>query len=491
VSLVRHHDTLPGERRQPAPAPAVGRRWVEPFHLLPALVAAVVLVRTSLRPLWDVDVFWHLLIGRELLERGTVTGLGNAWVLAGDRDWTTTQWLSEVVLVAAHTAAGWSGILALRQLLVAGLLLAIAVAIVPGRPARVAAPIYTVATLPLWSVFAQERPQTISLLFVTLLGTWLSRALSGRWLPKPWLAIGVTVLWANLHGSWVLAPAVYLLVAVAWWTDQPRSPAVVRKPLLLAGVTVLAGCLPPLGPRGLVVPVLFRERATFVVEWAHADFLTGPGLALLALLGILGLAWARSSRQVPRGEVFVALALLAFAVLANRNLTPAVLLIAPLVAARGSVTWPERYEASLREARLLSRISAAIVACGLTASLIIVGVTDPLARAEALTIAKALGERQGQTRVLNSYDISGVLAYFGGTGTQLTIDGRADRYPREYTEAYHRALALQPGWEEFLEGADPDVAVLPIDYPLVGELLEHRDWQVLVRDGNYVLISEP
>ena len=35
-------------------------------------------------------------------------------------------------------------------------------------------------------------------------------------------------------------------------------------------------------------------------------------------------------------------------------------------------------------------------------------------RAEALSIAGSLAERQGQTRVLNSYDISGVLAYFGG-----------------------------------------------------------------------------
>jgi hypothetical protein len=450
-----------------------------------------VLVRTSLRPLWDVDVYWHLLIGRELLERGTVTGLGNAWALAGDRDWATTQWLSEVVLVAFHALAGWSGILALRQLLVAGLLLAIAVAILPARPARVAAPVYAVATLPLWSVFAQERPQTISLLFVTLLGAWLSQALSGRRLPNPWLVIGATILWANIHGSWVLAPAVFLLVAVAWWSDRPRSPSVIRKPLLLAGVTLLAGCVTPLGPRGLVVAVLFRERAAFVVEWAHADFVTGPGLALLALLGILGLAWARSSEQVPRGEVLVAFAVLTFAVLANRNLAPAVLLIAPLVAARGSVTWPERYEASPRESRLLSRISAAIVACGLAASLGIIGVADPLARAEALTIAGALGERRGETRVLNAYDISGVIAYFGGAGTQLTIDGRADRYPREYTEAYHRALALQPGWEEFLEDADPDVAVLPTDSPLVGELVEHRDWQILVRDGEYVLISKP
>jgi hypothetical protein len=25
----------------------------------------------------------------------------------------------------------------------------------------------------------------------------------------------------------------------------------------------------------------------------------------------------------------------------------------------------------------------------------------------------------------------------------------------------------------------------------VGELVEHRDWQVLVRDGEYVLISKP
>jgi hypothetical protein len=463
---------------------------LEPFHLLAALAASAVLLRSALRPIRDVDVHWHLLIGKEVLESRTVRGLGNDWAVAGEADWATTQWLSEVVLVAVHELGGWAGLLVGRQVLVIAILAATAWAILPGRPARVAAPVYAMVTLPLWSVVTQERPQTPSLLFVVLLAVWLGRAVSTRELPRLALVAIVVVVWANLHGLWVLTPAVFALVTLAWRVDgMPRREW--QRPLKVMGVAAVCGVITPLGASGLAAPLVFQDRAAYVLEWQHSDLVTGPGLALLFLVALIMLAWARSGDKIPRGEVLVVAALLGFAVLANRNLAPAVLLMAPLVAERGSRTWPSRYEPTPAEARRLLIGASAVVSAALAGSLVMVSRIDPLADVSPRVIAAELADRPGKVRALNSYDASGVLAYFGGPDVRLIIDGRADRYPLEYQRSYRAALALEPGWEEFVGNADPDVAVLSRTVPLAHELVQNQGWREVTVDGGYVLLEPP
>jgi hypothetical protein len=71
----------------------------------------------------DPDLPWHLVAGRQVLDTHSVSGLGSTWSFAvTHHDWTKTQWLSENVLTTVHDAGGLRGVLALRVLVAAVLI---------------------------------------------------------------------------------------------------------------------------------------------------------------------------------------------------------------------------------------------------------------------------------------------------------------------------------------------------------------------------------
>src|SRR3954453_596926 len=88
-----------------------------------AFTIALLLIACS-GSLSDGDVYWHIMIGRDILPHWRFGG-DPSWTLApADLHWVTTQWASEVLIYLLHEAMGWYGLTLLR---VAGALGALAV----------------------------------------------------------------------------------------------------------------------------------------------------------------------------------------------------------------------------------------------------------------------------------------------------------------------------------------------------------------------------
>jgi len=100
-------------------APAPPRIAVRPAHVAIAILFAGALwVATT--PVNDLDSYWHVQIGREILERHTFTGLGQQWLGVPRGDWRTSQWLSEVLMYLSVDRLGWIALPVLRLLPRAG-----------------------------------------------------------------------------------------------------------------------------------------------------------------------------------------------------------------------------------------------------------------------------------------------------------------------------------------------------------------------------------
>src|SRR4051794_14044346 len=83
-----------------------GRLPTQPMQVVMLLVTAVSLVLIA-GPASDVDVWWHVRLGDEILHRHSVFGVGTDWSFAPvHAHWTSSEWLSEVVLAGAHDVAG-------------------------------------------------------------------------------------------------------------------------------------------------------------------------------------------------------------------------------------------------------------------------------------------------------------------------------------------------------------------------------------------------
>jgi hypothetical protein len=492
--------SIAGVTTAPASPPPTASPWrrladrlpSQPMHVVMVLVAALSLGRIA-GPESDIDLWWHVKLGNEMLRRHTVYGVGTDWSFAPiHTHWVSSEWLGEVVLAGTHDVAGWSGISWLRVLLAAWLFYRLYKLIVPGRALLPATIAFTV-TVGWVGLTVQERPQLVSFLLLTWLAGHVREMLRGSAGPRVWVVAVLTVLWANVHGLWVLEPAVLVLVAAGRLADGGRAalPAV-RRPLLLATVAVLAGCVTPLGPRGLLLPFVLKGSTHAISEWAPTVVSHPPAYGLIALTVPVLVAWGRAGTRVPRSEVLYVLALLGFSTIAYRSLSPALILLSPVYADRMSAAWPRAVTPPRRLERvLLGSVGALTALACIAVPVARLTTEDPLPRSEmALTIANRLAAEPGEHHVLNSYNVSGVLLAFGGPRTTVAIDGRAERYGGAYVDRYLGALYLTGDWERLLRELRPTHAVLDTDSNLARELVK-RGWRVVIPDDNGYQLLEP
>ncbi|MEO8462447.1 MAG: hypothetical protein ABI555_04495, partial [Chloroflexota bacterium] len=126
--------------------------------------------------------------------------------------------------------------------------------------------------------------------------------LSGRRMrPRAtWLIPVIAVIWANIHGSFVLAP---VLAGLAWLDDvADRSPRA-RTTLLAALLTSLATLVTPFGPgawRYALGLVANRQVTAQTSEWLPPTLGDVPGVlfwASVVLVGLVALLLARGSAR--------------------------------------------------------------------------------------------------------------------------------------------------------------------------------------------------
>lgn len=392
---------------------------------------------------------------------------------------------------------GWSSLIALRIGLSILLLLLLARTLIHGASARASVPVF-VATVMAVGGYLQERPQMVSFVLLVPAAGLVDAAVRAAALPRKRALIAslaTVALWANFHGLWVLVPAFMCTAAVGGLLDKERDVHLALRWVAFAGALALAGCLSPLGPGALVLPLRFRGSTEHIAEWSRTEIWSPYALGLLLLLGLIVVAWTRSPWHVPRSEIAFVFLVVVFAGLAVRNVPPAAILLAPLARRLRMRIHPVDSATSPRERQFLATACIA----GLIAAAGYVGFVsvhqDPLGDAEPLALARQLQsiprDPDGKLRVLDAYNSSGVLVTFGGPGVQLAVDGRADRYGGAYLDRYLKAMALQGDWAELLEELRPDVAVLEKDSQLAFELTGHEGWSNAGSDGDYVLLLPP
>lgn len=472
------HRMLPDSPDSPA------HRSTSAWHL-PSIVIATVAAGASLGPIKDHDVFLHIAVGRQLLDHGH-TARPDAWAFTRPEvSWSTSSWGSDVVLAQVYRWAGERGVVLLEFAGAVAVLIAVYVLLRHHRP-RTQAIVFTLACLSLWPFF-EERPQLASLLLVVWLAALRERLRAPEQRLNLFAVLGLTYVWAWVHGSWVLVPATLLLVAAGRRLDGERlRSAAVRLPLAGALLAPAMAMLTPVGPKLLLAPVsVTRAAQGRLAEWLPSRLDLPLSWGFTALFLVVLVAWARGPRRPPRSDVLWMIALGCYAATAWRNLGPASILIAPVAARALDGWWADRDRSLLPRTAVVGLAIASVLA--LTAS----AATRPTAPEWGPhRIAATLAAQDGTVRVLSSYDVGSYLATAGAPAVRVAVDGRADRYGGGFLDRYFSMTAGQPGWESTLAQLRPDVAVLAADAPLV-TLLTDRGWHGVLRDHGYALLSAP
>ena len=463
-----------------------------PFLLLAAVVAVLVPARAAARPLEDIDLYWHILIGREVLAGTPVAEAGRGWSFAPVPDtWISTQWLAEILFAWLHDTFGFQSIVVYRTVTVILALGTLALVTLYKRPARAGAWPFAVAGLAL-AITSQDRSQQLTYILAPLVGWWALRLLRDGRVPRWWVVLPLVVVWANFHGGWLILPMALGFAVVARVLEVGvRDRAVIGGVLLAAGCGVAAAAS-PVGLDTALSLLRFSSSTGKIGEWGSVRLIDWQSMAIALMLVTVVVAWALGRHRPSRGEVLYVGLLFAFGYSAWRSSTPACLMLAPAVtgilarALGDPDPLPEGTEQPL--ARTAAGLAVVGVLLGGVLAVTQTPVLDPDIPQDLLGQVREHPEPQ---RVLNTYNVAGPLLFFGGPPPHVlvAVDGRADRYGGEYIDEYVDTLLLaRPGWEQMVADLDPTSAVLREDEPLAGALVAQLGWVEVSREGRTVLL---
>ena len=441
---------------------------------VPMVVAAAAVVLVTRQPVSDSDLFWHLANGRDVLA-GVAGTDHESWTVAGNAV-PMDQWLGDLVWYGAYALGGWTGVIALRALVVgafAFVVVATALAAAPRRPliALLAALPALVVARYAWT----DRPELFGVLCFAVLIALLrtERAL---------LEVALLFLvWSNLHGSWALGLVLALLALGHRALARPDRR---RQAILIAALCVVA-CVPTLVREQLLTTSQFWRPPREISEWSVPDVTTMPGLAFaLTLAATIVLAFA--ARRRDDRDVVLLVPTLFVAMSAQRHMPFFPVAAAAFLARAGTEVW-ERASGTEAGADALGPLARA--AAGVVLALAFVGGIATAPSAPDLTgyPSAALASLPSGPGMLNQYDWGGYLIWYAPR-TPVFVDGRLVPYRASgVLDDYRAVVAAHPGWEAIADRRGiRTMLVRPGD--AIAVRAPDRGWHVAYADATAVVL---
>jgi hypothetical protein len=417
-------------------------------NLLIPLLVLLEATKLALDHFSDVDLYWHLRLGLDMLARGELpAAVEYTWTVRG-APYLANDWLAEIALALAFRAGGFLGVALLKALAAAVLaLLLYAAALLRADGNSRAAGLAVAVMLFVGATNFIARPVLLG--HVCLALELVSLEL--LWRGRRWAALGLGVafgLWVNLHGSWPvgLAPLAAALMAasrpVSWRRlgDRPL-PAKARRWLAAGAVLGVAALFAnPVGPRLLTRPFgMFGARAHLGVlkEWSPVPFEDPSAWILFGAAALLALACWRSKRPLPLWDLGVVAATFAMACSTALYHLPFAVVAAPVLAEQLS-SLLSRKGLSKPGVNLAVAASAALVLGGVMLARVQLIPLD--VRSEIPVDAIDELERSGlaQERGFNFFDFGGFLVF---RKIPTLVDGRLE--PFLHAGVFDRYVALE------------------------------------------------
>src|SRR4051812_17072328 len=297
-----------------------------------AVYAVFVLAGNHL--LIDPDTMWQITVGQWIIEHGTVPTTDVYSFTMRGQPWISTQWLAQVAYAGAYALAGWTGPVVLASICIAATF-ALLARYLAQRLNETTALVLIAAALALAVPHLLARPHVLALPVMVAWVGGLIAAADRRGAPSLRL-LPLMMLWANLHGGFVLGLALVLPIAAdAVLNAQPPQRRSLALRWAAFGLAALAAsCATPYGWNSLLASrkiLALGEALPLIMEWRPADFSSVGPLEVCLLLG-LGLALYRGI-SLPPMRILLLLGMLHMGLSQARSLETLALLV-PLFLAR-------------------------------------------------------------------------------------------------------------------------------------------------------------
>ncbi len=480
------------------------------------LALAGVVIAANVEPLPPYDFWWHLVMGRQIALGDFPASNLFLYTIPADIPFHDQPWLAQWLMYHVHEIGGVTGGMALRTVLLLAAWAVLLRALVLRSSNRIGAGLALAAALVSYPVLTYRTRLFAFLPFVVLIVLLLDER-RRRWVPAV-LFVG-SVWWANVHGTFILAPVLVFGAAGAEFlqaVSERRLRGFLRVELpwwsacLVA--TILGSLVSPHGIENLryVIGLAVTSNVSATVsEWLPPDLETGIGMAF-ALSLVLALAvLAKERAHVRVVEAALLLATTYLAASAVRSVfwfgATAALVCAPHVLRMAQSYVPERGE---DEGNLLNVVIASVMVFVafvaqpgvLPASTRVeLGAGRLLAEGEGagvlssenapVAVVRAL-EAAGDGKVFHDQALGGQLEWEAGPNAREVafVDQRMELIPESVWGAYFLTSSAR-GWGGTFEKHDVRAALLSVEgqWPLIQALEESPDWELELVGQNHLL----
>jgi hypothetical protein len=452
------------------------------------LAASVLTVGTAtllgVRAISDPSPWLHLRIGQFLLQGGRF-GLPDPWAPFADKPYVPTEWLPSIVGYLTYHQFGPPGIAWLRC---AGILAFLTALVWTTRLVAGGFIALIVALAALAGAYdgLTERPQMLSLIFLAVtLGAWwrTTSDLRVRW----WL-VPLTWLWAMSHGLWPVGIGLGVLMVLGLLLDRRVNVRQSLGMLLVPLTSIVAAGVTPLGPKLLLAPFTVGSNArNFVGEWQSPTMTQPVTVITLILIGLVVLAWIRSSRKPDWWQLGLLAASFLSCLVMARTVAVSAVLVAPLLAQEVQRFVGTHQIPATRRARF-GWLSLVLAASVVAMPLAVAVAQNPVGVPEHLS--NQLNNLPKGTNVVATGDITGWLLW---TAPDLrpVEDLRVEIFSPERVQEFVETMQAGPRWREFIDQSHVTAALLLSDSPLATALQERAGWRAAGSDAGYVLLRKP
>ncbi|MEO6760051.1 MAG: hypothetical protein ABIO24_11410 [Saprospiraceae bacterium] len=429
----------------------------------------------------DSDTGWHIRTGERLLREWTVPRVDTYSFAKPGEPWFAWAWAADAAMGLAHQNGALAGVV---------LLYLAAIALCSWLWVR----LHWAAGSNFWFVCILASPMLTAAQLHWLARphvfgwVWLLMALllleSGRM--RWWIALALSIVWANTHGSFFLLPVLCLIYGVQW-------------PVL--GAAAIGSIVNPYGWQlhlHLVRYLSNTELLSRIAEFQSFNFHSEGAwqIGALILIAMAGLISALACGQWRRACVL--LLLCAMGLRSARGLP--VLALAGLPLAAGALTaalsrwpyWPAQGQAALdygERLRLLQVPLNGWLLGAMSVAVIVLAVlgSKPGFPANEFPVEAAVHLPFGG-KLLAPDKYGGYLIYHFDGARKVYFDGRSDYYGAPFLKEYVDFVELRPGWENTLNKYGFTHALLPLRYSLTAAL-EKQGWRKVYSDPTSVLLE--
>ncbi len=465
-----------------------------PQELVFAIVLATGLIGGRSGFFNDPGTFWHVRLGREILQSGHVPRVDSLTSTRAGVPWVDQSWLFDTGLAWLVEHWGWPAVVAATALILAWIYAGLTSWLIALGTSSLVAVVVAVLAAGVGSIHFLARPHLFTFAFV-LWTLAACRAYHDRGSRLVWTIPPVVALWGNLHGGFLAGPIIVATAILGELASGGWAAGRRRKLATFAGVFLLSVLAPLLNPYGIglyrhVGELLIGSGVTELIdEYKSAPFGKAEARVLeWVVLGLIALPVVSRSRP-SLYDLSHAIVWLHLALGSIRHAPLFAIAVSPVLACLlDGLPSPSRPRVATH------RTQQGLPAWPVLASVLLLGLAMlgiPLGRPDPgkwpLSALDALNRQPVDARLFHEQDWGGLISSECRPTRAAYLDDRFELWGKPAILEYVAAMQGGPTWDEVRDRDGVALVWVKPDRGIARRLLKDSDWIVLYRDDVSIL----